>query len=60
MLEKIFSLHDPDVFVTHKIWQHPGDLVSKSKEMTEDIVQEVIKEKDIPDEEKAYKLRHGS
>ena len=26
MLERIFSLHDPDVFVAHQIWQHPKDL----------------------------------
>ena len=60
MLEKIFSLQDPDVFTAHKIWQNPGDLVSKEKEMNEDIMQGEIEEKDIADEDKNSQIILGS
>ena len=56
MLERIFSLHDPDVFVTHRIWQHPKDLNPKAKESTEEIVKEVIAENEIADVDHNLKL----
>ena len=56
MLERIFSLHDPDVFVAHRIWQHPKDLNPKAKESTEEIVKEVIAENEIADVDHNLKL----
>ena len=44
MLERIFSLHDPDVFVAHQIWQHPEDPNPKVKESPLEIVEEIILE----------------
>ena len=56
MLERIFSLHDPDVFVAHQIWQHPKDPNPKAKESTEEIVEEVIPELQIADVDNILKL----
>ena len=56
MLERIFSLHDPEVFVAHQIWQHPKDPNPKAKESTEDIVEEVIPENEIADVDNNMKL----
>ena len=56
MLERIFSLHDPDVFVAHQIWQHPKDPNPKAKESPEEIVEEVIPENEIADVDNILKL----
>ena len=56
MLERIFSLHDPDVFVAHQIWQQPKDPNPKAKESTEEIVKEVIPKNEIADVDNNLKL----
>ena len=60
MLERIFSLHDPDVFVAHRIWQHPENLNSKTNESTDEIVKEVVPEKIIADVDKDNNVKLGS